>query len=432
MDPLHPLDAVISGHAYENATAAIGILEQGADAKERLTTEMLCTLDNFIRVVLFHERIFLTDCAGLMGTYLVPRKPKYGAGESGHNLFDEAKIFFPEQPFEGYLDAVDERVGRTLAPLDLKEYPLFIIQCKLTGKNRTLLQEMPYLDAYFIEYAIEQYGAERFKPVFPGEHLYLGLRHGKVPVLGSTSTLADLPGRRFREIVSHKMEQLAAFFPQRAHLLPELPPLFVSRVLRECTTSADFVQTMLKIRHSAALTDCRSWLARCHELSRSVVPAARRQATAAFEKLNEFLPVGDWSATEGQISVLDGTADIFVAEPATIVPKLMTPIAQFLAGGLISEVQQLADQPAAPQQLKKFFRDNFGEHLSRHEMGFVSTLLKLPDSQTGWRHEDAAFSILGVHLTEDAPPLARPCFQQVDNSTYAGEALMDFDELFRE
>ncbi|HET7832794.1 MAG TPA: hypothetical protein VFK88_07510 [Gallionella sp.] len=391
---------------------------------------MLCTLDNFIKVILFHERIFLTDCAGLMGTYLVPRKPRYGANETGRNLFDEAKIFFPEQQFDGYLDAVEERVTRTLDPVDPQEYPLFIIQCELTEKNRTLLQEMPYLDAYFIEYAIEQYGADRFKAVFPGEHLYLGLRHGKVPVLKATSTLADIPGRRFRAIIGQKVEQLAPYFAQRTHLLPALPPVFVSRVLRACSTSADFVPTLLKIRHSAALKDCRSWLIRCHELAQSADSGERQKAAAAFEKLNEFLPVGNWAATKGEMSLLEDTTDIAAADPAAIVPKLMTPIAQFLADNLISEVQQLVGKPAEPEILKKFFKDHFGEHFSRHEMSFVSTLLKLPDSLTGWRNEEALFRIYGVTLNEEAPALARPCFQRVEGPAYSKEALMDFDELF--
>lgn len=54
------LDAVITGNAYEEATTAIGVLEAGSEGNGRISSEMLCTLDNFVQAVLFHERIFLT------------------------------------------------------------------------------------------------------------------------------------------------------------------------------------------------------------------------------------------------------------------------------------------------------------------------------------------------------------------------------------
>ena len=49
MSSFKSLDAVITGYAYENATTALGVLEEGTKTKKWISTEMLCTLDNFIK-----------------------------------------------------------------------------------------------------------------------------------------------------------------------------------------------------------------------------------------------------------------------------------------------------------------------------------------------------------------------------------------------
>ncbi len=57
MSALDLLNAVIKGYAYENATVALGVLEGGLKPGSWISTEMLCTLDNFLKVTFFSEQI---------------------------------------------------------------------------------------------------------------------------------------------------------------------------------------------------------------------------------------------------------------------------------------------------------------------------------------------------------------------------------------
>ncbi|MFH1991650.1 MAG: hypothetical protein ABIK98_04485 [Pseudomonadota bacterium] len=429
-DSLQALDAVISGYAYENATVAIGVLEEGQNTKRWVSTEMLCTLDNFIKTVLFNERIFLTGCSDIKDNYFVPRDAEYMANEAGQRLFDEAKIFFPIKKIEGDSNAVEERVTQTLHPVNTQKYPLLVIQCEFPKKKLTIHQEMVYLDAYFIEYAIEQFGTERFKPVFPGEHLYLGLRRERVTISQATHTMADIPGRRLRAIVRERMKKLNVFVTQGAPMLPELPPMFVSRILHDCTKGSDFVPTLLKVRNSPAMRSFRKWLVRCWDLSRETDMDKRQKAADAFEKLNQFSPEDDLSATEFGINLLKIAKDVATADPVGIVTEIASPIVKYLGGIPFSGLRQFGGKNADPERLKKFFKDNFGDQFNRNDMDFVSTLIKLPDNLTDWGNEEATFTAYGGRLDSGAPPLARPCFTQVKDAAYINNAQKDFDDLF--
>ncbi len=431
MDSLNALDAVISGYAYENATVAIGVLEEGRNTRRWVSAEMLCALDNFVKVVLFNERIFLTGCADLRDNYFVPREARYGAGDAGKRLFDEAEIFFPEQQFNGDSGAVQERLTKTLYPVDLQEHPLFVIQCAFPKNKLTILQEMVYLDAYFIEYAMEQYGAERFKPVFPGEHVYLGLRRERVAVPQATHTMADVPGRRLRAIVNERMEKLNVFVAQGAPMLPGLPPIFVSRILHESGKGSDFVPALFKIRNSPAMRSFRKWMTRCWELSRGTDMAERQKAADVYEKFNKFSPEDDLSVTEFGIDLLKIAIDVGKADPLGIVTEIASPIVTYLGGVSFSGLRQFVGKNADPKGLKEFFRDNFGDHWNRNEMDFISTLLKLPDDLTDWGKKEATFSAYGGRLDSGAPPLARPCFIQVADAAYINNAQKDFDDLLK-
>jgi len=429
-DSLQALDAVISGYAFENATAAIGVIENGQNTRRWISTEMLCTLDNFIKVVLFNERIFLTGCVDIKDNYFVPREAKYEANEAGRRLFDELQIFCPIQQIKGDSNAVEERVTQTIHSVNLQEYPLFVIQCAYPTKKLKILQEMVYIDVYFIEYAIEQYGAERFKPVFPGEHLYLGLRRERIAVPQATYTVADVPGHRLRAIVCEKMEKLNVFVPQGAPMLPSLPPIFVSRILHECAKGQDFVPTLLKIRNSPAMNSFRKWLVRCWDLLRATDMADRQKAADAFEKLNQFSPEDDLSASEFGISLLKIVKDVAKTDPVGIITDIASPIIKYLGGVPFSGLRQFGGKNANPESLKRFFKDNFGDHFNRNEMDFISTLLKLPDNLTDWGKAEATIIAYGGRLDSGAPPLARPCFTQVEDAAYINNAQKDFEDLF--
>lgn len=430
-DSLQALDAVMSGYAYENATVAIGVIEKGRNTKRWISTEMLCTLDNFVKVVLFSERVFLTGCADLNDNRFVPRKAKYGADDVGRGLFDEAAIFLPQAPSKGDASAVEERVTKTLHPVNLPEYPLFIITCEFPTKRMTIRQEMVYLDAYFIEYAIEQYGAARFKPVPPGEHLYLGLRRNRVGLPQATHTMADVAGRRLRTVVRERMEKLNVFVTQGAPMLPALPPVYVSRILHDSASGSGFVQTLLWVRTSPAMTSFRKWMVKCWELSLSTDMAARQKAADAFAKLNQFSPQDDLSGTDFGISLLKIAKDVASLDAVGIATEIASPIVKYLAGIPFAGLRKFGGRNADPERLRDFFKDNFGDAFNFSELDYISTLLQLPDNLTDWEKEEAIFTAHGGRLDSAAPALARPCFIQVKDAAYVNNALKDIDDLIK-
>ncbi len=424
------LDAVISGYAFENATTAIGVIEEGQHTKKWMSTEMLCTLDNFIKVVLFTDRIYLTGCTDLKDNYFVPREAQYGANKTGKYLLDEAEIFFPIQEYHGNANDVEELVMQTLHSVNLQESPLFVIECEFIKRKLTILQEMVYLDAYFIEYAIEQYGAEKFKPVFPGEHLYLGLRRESVASPQATYSMVDVPGHRLRSIVRERMEKLNVFVVQGAPMLPELPPIFVTRILRDCETGSDFIPTLLEIRNSPAMTSFRKWLVKCWNMSRSPDLTARKKAVEAFEKLNQFSPDDDLPAIEFGKSLLKIATDATKADIVGIVTEIAAPIIKYLGGVTFLGLRHFKEKNVDPESFKRFFQTNFGDQFNRREMDYISTLLRLPDNLTDWESEGANLTAYGGRLVSEAPPLARPCFTQVKDPAYINNAQKDFDDLF--
>lgn len=427
---LQPLDAVISGCAYENATTAIGVLEEGQATRKWISTEMLCTLDNFIKVALFNERIFVTGCADLEDNYFIPRDVRYGAGKAGQRLFDDAKIFVTPYLGEGDSKAAEDRLAEVLPPAA----PLFTIRCDWPEKQRAISQEMVYLDAFFIEYAIAQFGAERFKPVFPGEQLYLGLRQRRLAAPRATHTMADLPGRRLRAVVRDRMKKLNAFVAQGAPLLPELPPIFVSRILHDCVKGYDFVATLLEIRNSPALVRFRKWMIKCHELSQSTDLAQRTKAAEALAKLDAFLPDDGVSAKELSFTFIK-LAKLIQYVPtfdvAGVVDDWLPPVMNYLGGVPLSGLRQFGARTADPGKLDAFLTESFGDKFNRNDMESIANLLELPDDLADWAKEAAEFSVRGERLDAMAPPLSRPYSIQAKGVVAAEGAMKDFEEMWQ-
>ena len=82
-----PLDAVISGTAFEDATTAIGVLEKGSEGTGKISLEMLCTLDNFIQTVLFNEHIYLTVSPWIQNGQIIPGGTQYRGGLPGPKTY---------------------------------------------------------------------------------------------------------------------------------------------------------------------------------------------------------------------------------------------------------------------------------------------------------------------------------------------------------
>jgi hypothetical protein len=423
-----PLDAVISGFAYELATTALGVLEEGRGTKGRISTEMLCTLDNFIKVVLFNERIFFGGCPDLdKGDHFTVRHPRWAASDAGRRLVDQAGIFALEPKFDGNKEAVDARVNDVLGPL---QHPMFIIDCNFPKRFITLLQEMVYLDPYLIEYSIEQFGAERFKPVFPGEHLYLGLRRQKVHVPQATYTMADVPGQRLRAVVREKMEQLNAFVAQGAPMLPALPPMFVARLLHDSPRGSDLVATLLEIRNSPAMKRFRGWMVKQAELSRSTVIADREKAAAALQKLQSFSPGADMSKMEFGKGLLKIAKSALKGDVVGIVAEVASPVVQYLAGIPLSGLRDFGGKKVGSGELDRFLVDNFGDKFNRHEMDEIAIMLGLPENLTAWGKEEKAVVTLRSGRLDNSPPLSRPHRVHIEDAAHVENARKDFEDLW--
>lgn len=421
-----PLDAVISGLAYETATATLGILEEGRSTKGRISTEMLCTLDNFIKVLLFNERIFFSGCPDLTkdNTFTV-RQPRWGASDAGRRLVEQAGIFALEPKFEGNSQAVEKRISDVLGQL---QHPMFIIECKFPERYITLLQEMVYLDPYLIEYSIEQFGVERFKPVFPGEHLYLGLRREKIHVPQATYTMADVPGQRLRAVIREKMDQLNAFVAQGAPMLPALPPMFVARLLHDSPRGSDIVATLLEIRNSPAMKRFRDWLTKQAELSHSTVIADREKAAVALEKLQGFSPAADMSKMEFGKGLLNVAKSALKGDIVGIIGDVASPVVQYLAGIPLSGLRDFGSKKIGSGELDSFLLDNFGDKFNRHELDSIAIMLGLPENLTAWGKEKAIISMRSGRL-DDAPPLSRPYRVRIEDAAHVENARKDFEDL---
>ena len=113
MSEFQSLDAVVTGCAYDYATTALGILERGNAKTGAISGEMLCTLDNFIKTVLFNDRVFVTGTAAVEDGRLVPRHVLDG-GRNKRRPFEESGVCLSLPKFDGDTDAVTSDVWRTL------------------------------------------------------------------------------------------------------------------------------------------------------------------------------------------------------------------------------------------------------------------------------------------------------------------------------
>ena len=311
---ISPLDAVITGTAFEDATTAIGVLEQGQGGQGKISTEMLCTLDNFIQTILFHERVFLTISPWFDKGKIIPGGVQYRGGIEGRKQIDGAGIFSPLPPKFANPDGLRNLVDEIVKPGGTAEIRLVRHPMQHPKTRLAIYQEMASMDAYFMEDAIAQAGVEKFKPVFPGEHLYLGLRGRRTPMPRVTQTISDLVKNRLRTAIREKMAKLNVFVSQGAPLIPEAPPIYVSRILKDCETGADFIPVLLIIRNSPAFRQLREWMAKCSERSLSPDPAERAKAAAAWQKFTEFPLDKMVDKVEVGVGVLNAAVNIVKGE----------------------------------------------------------------------------------------------------------------------
>ncbi|HEX3717923.1 MAG TPA: hypothetical protein VH595_08140 [Verrucomicrobiae bacterium] len=424
-----PLDAVITGTAFEDATTAIGVLEQGRGGPGRISLEMLCTLDNFIQTLLFNDRIFLTISPWAEKGQIIPGGTQYRGGLPGRKLIDAAAIFSGLPPKLSDPEALRGFVDQIVKPAEPRNVDWFVINCIRPKKNLSIFQEMASMDAYLIEDAIAQVGVEKFKPVFPGEHLYLGLRGSRTPLPRVTLTMSEMVSTRLRAAIRDKMSKLNVFVSQGAPLIPESPPIYVSRVLRDCSTGADFVPTLLKIRNSQALRHLRAWISKCSEQLQDPNPAERTKAVNAWRNFLAFPLDKAIDKTEAGLSVLNVAIDIFKADVMGILGEVASPILNYFLSAPFSGIREFDGDKADPAKLDAFLAASFGDKFNRGEMNMISAFLELPGNLKDWADVDAQWSASSGRIDPQAGPLARSYSMTFRDPNVISEMVADLNTL---
>jgi len=444
MASFRPLDVVITGYAFENATTALGVLEEGNKAKRWISTEMLCTLDTFIKVLLFSDRIFFGGCAGETEGRATPRNPRFGASETARALFQENELFHPIDTFEGDGERAKAAVAAALKPVESFGDPFFVLTCSWKAKQLQIRQEMLTMDAFFIEYSIEHGGLSRFKPIFPGEHLYLGVRQQKVQSPMSTHTIADLAGRRIRMLVREKMRRINDLVSVGILPIPALPPVFVartlydssrpsflSRILRRQSKGSNIVRTLLEIRNSSAMIRFRKWISDCMELMTTKDVSKLERVRKTYDRLNAFALEDDITKEEFSKGALTIIGAVPKADVLAILKEVVSPVMKYYAGFPLGVLRGFGGHEGESIQVEQFLERTFSDKFTASEMDYISTLLELPDNLEDWKNEDMVFQTHAGRIDPGAPNLSRPCFIQTANTQHIANAEGDFAELFR-
>jgi hypothetical protein len=444
MNPSEPLDAVITGYAYENVTFALGVLEAGPQAKGWVSTEMLCTLDNFIKTVLFSDRIFiyplhveLSEVPDNDGSSHLDAKfemnPAFGASAQTKSLFDKEGIFHLLPKF-GPDDTTVKSVQRTetlLKNVKVMEHPFCCLKCSWPGESLVFFQEMLVYDIVFLEALIHQCGLDHFKPVFPGEHLYLGLRADT----NQSQTIADLAVRRLRTLVRKKLSELnEQQVPLGAMPLPVLPPLFVSRLLSECSDRTQLTATMFQMRKSTAFTRFRECITKCHKMLESDDAADRIKASEVIKMFDEF----DFQAKTGPeqwfkngfkaIKAILSASHGNVTEPVEEIFELSTILFRSLSKHPLLALEEFGTTKASQKKLNAYLQTNFGDQFNLMDLNSVATMLWLPETAKQWSEEKVSFEALPERCDSSAPINGRPCLFQTKT---AGSG-PSFDKILQE
>ncbi len=441
-----PLDAVITSYAFANATAALAALEAGPDGKTRLSVEMLATLDNFLKVVLLSERVFvfplyadLTATIDASGQRQLQRKvsatPPFGGTSAMKALFDAEGIFSVLPQFEStedYQRAI-RRTRDVLKNVDVEQTPWCVLKAEWPNRERTLWQEVLAFDLLFFEGILERYGLQRVKPVFPAEHVYLGIRHDENPAY----TVADLAARQTRRVIRQRIRALnEQQVPLGGLPLPELPPLFVLRLLAEGNDRNQLTAKLFALRRSKPFVRFRAAALQCHAMLESSDEATRTKAFAAIKSFSSFtfdrkLGVGWWfkhglKAIKAALAGARGD----LSEPAEEIFELGTTLFKLVGLEPVAALSQFGSK-ANPADLERHLRARFGDTFNVSEMSSVSALLALPETAVAWREAKVRFTSEPVRLENDAPLNARPFSMATGAASDVSAAQRAFEDLWK-
>jgi hypothetical protein len=241
-----------------------------------------------------------------------------------------------------------------------------------------------------------------------------------------TQTMPDMVTTRLRSTIRDKMAKLNVFVSQGAPLVPESPPIYVSRILRDCSTGADFIPTLLKIRNSPAMRHFRVWMAKCATQALSPDPAERMKAADAWEKFMEFPLDKAVDKTEVGLSVLNVAIDVVKADVMGILGEVASPIVNYFLSIPFAGIREFSGDKADSGKLETFLAKTFGDQFNRGEMNMISSFLDLPANMKDWQNFDAQLTVTPGRIYPQNDPLARSFTMTIRDPNVLSEIMADF------
>lgn len=353
----------------------------------------------------------------------------YRGGGAGRQLIEGAKIFLGLPPQFANPDALRSRVDEILRPAEPRKIEWFVISCTYSQSKLVIHQELAALDAYLMEDAIAQVGIEKFKPVFPGEHLYLGLRGSRLPRPRITQTLSDMVANRLNQATRDQIAKSNIFVSLGAPMLPERPPIYVSRILRDCATGQDFVPVLLQIRNSRAFRALRAWISQCSAQIQSPDSEQRARAVAAWQKFLDYPFDQQVDKTALGVGAFNVTADLAQGDVLGAIGEVAGPIVDFFRNASFHGLKEFSGNPANVKWLDAFFTNTFRDKFNRGEMFMISHHLGLPANLKDWADEEAELTAASGRIYPQMGPLARSYLMTLRDPNELSEIMADIQDM---
>ena len=412
---LSPLDAIINGYSFENALQTMSIFAEGKGTKDSITTAMFSTLDNFVKTVLFNERIYLTPTAGEDGNPSESFNAHPAVMAELKKRKDVISVL-PTDALQGSETPSHADTEIVMHAIENFQNMHFVLNCEFPDGGRKILQELLLNDLASMELAISLGELNHFKGIFPGENLYLGFRQSVLPNSHQAKMVADVAPRKIRSLVQLEIQKMNKTVMEYGGTpLPELPPLFVVRVLEECRNGSEFCQKLFEIRGNLAMTRFRTWASRVTEKVLSGDAPKMREGVAALKRLEDLNfesnanPIGLGKLAIKFISAFAKPEPSSIADLAEGVVEFVPDMVKFIRGTYFSELVKIGGQSDAGKKVESILKKILGDSFNPNDMQAVSILLSLPDNLKDWKESHAVFKAQGGRLYPDYPSLLRPC-----------------------
>lgn len=413
-------DVVVSGLAYFHAISALSVLDGSAPSKW-LSTEMLCTLDNFIRVTLFSDRIAITPYLSSQNKLVFPTAE---GSEGVREAFCELNCYYFVNPGDDAMlgglsdacNALGVEVGAAPPWLHLKWQP---------SPRETIWQDIAYLDLVYAEVAWSLFGIRAFKPVFPAESLYLGFCKDVFTSGLPRRDFTDLAAFKLRSIVAQEIAKLNEMTEFGARRLPTYPPIFLARLLFACRDGSSPLVALREMRNAAGMRRFRKWARDAFKDASSDDLATRARAFAARDKLLNYSSK-DISPEDFTTSALKVAGGVLKGDVLSILQQTVAPVFNVWAGWSLSALRDFNSDGVDRKYIDMFFLGKFGDAFKTSEFFLIDRLLSLPNSLEDWIGAKACPEMRAGHFGSAGDPFSRQVIHIADDAELAYGAQLDW------